>query len=88
MKLKTIFSFLFKDSLRPVRFSIIAFPLFLLSMIADIGILQVIGATLFFVAVLWLTATMLFLLLKGEWSRCFYILLLIASMVITIGLLN
>lgn len=88
MKLITILTYPFKDWMMPVRFTVIAFPLFLLSMFAGSALLQLIGATLFFIAFLWLVASMLFLLIKKEWSRCLYTLLFIVTLVVVFGLLS
>ncbi len=88
MTLKNIIDYPFKDWLKPVRFSIVVFPLFLLSIFIEVPFIQVIGFTLFSIAVIWLVASMLFLLAKKQWSKSFNTLLILIAMAIAIGLLS
>ncbi len=88
MKLKTILAYPFKNWFSPILFSLVAFPVFLLSIFIDVGILQLIGGGLFFITVLWLFVSFIVLLFKGQWSKSFYTLLFIATMAMVIGLMN
>jgi len=87
MDLKTILSYAFRNWLQPIMFSFITFPIFILSIFIEIGIFQILGITLFFIGMIWLLVSSIYLFFKGQWRKGFYSLLFILAIIISFSLL-
>jgi hypothetical protein len=86
MSLKDIFGYPFKDWIRPIIIMWIGFPIFLLSSLADIGLLMVIGGGLFFLGSFLSIISIFYLLYKREGWKAFYTFVFILLTIMIFGL--
>ena len=87
MRLKTLALYPFRNWFQPILFSLVAFPLFILCIFIDNGIFQMAGAAFFFIGLLWLALSALFLLFKRQWGKSLYTMLVIVAIIISFSLL-
>ena len=71
MKLKDILTYPFVDWHRPIAIFFITFPIFLLTMLSENGLLIVIGTLLWFIGIGAVVISTLLLLFKGQWAKMF-----------------
>ena len=87
MGFKTLISYPFVDWIRPISFMFLSLPLFLIGIVVDNGLFNLIAGTIFFISVLILLISMFLLLFKKRWRESFYTFLFIITTIITIGLM-
>ena len=85
MRLKNLLNYPFADWLRPILFALLTLTVLLLSMAADIALLNVIAFTLFIISILLLFISMVILLFKKQWGKSFCTCIVIITIAIVIG---
>ena len=87
MSLKDIFSYPFKDWIRPIALTYMALPVFILGALACVALLELIGGAFLFLGYFLSILSIFYLLFKKEWWKAFYTLVFILMTVLIFGLM-
>lgn len=87
MSLKDIFSYPFKDWIRPIVLTYVGLPFFILGALTGIGLLQLIGGAFLFLGYFLSILSIFYLLFKKEGWKAFYTLVFILMTVLIFGLM-
>jgi len=87
MSLKDIFSYPFKNWIRPIVLTYVALPFFMLGAFAGLALLHLIGGALLFLGYFLSVISIFYLLFKREWWKAFYTVVFILMTIMIFGLL-
>ena len=88
MKFRSSIDYLFGNVMKPILFSLLALPVFLLGFLPGIEGFQVLGDLVFMVSFLWLFISFIVALFRRQWKHGFCIFLFMLTIVMILGLLG
>jgi len=84
---KDILRYPFENWIRPIVLMYVGLPIFILSALADIGLLQLIGGAILFLGYFLSLMSIFYLLYKREGWKVFYTLVFILMTILMFGLM-